>query len=627
MQKKLVNSPSRCVEEAIEGVLFSDSNLQRVEGLNILIRKDIAEHKANFVSVISGGGSGHEPAHAGFIGEGMLSGAVLGNVFASPSVASILAAIRIVAGPKGVLIIVKNYTGDRLNFGMAAETAKQEGIDVKLVIVADDCALPLGKGITGGRGLAGTVYVHKVAGAVAASGASLDEVHTAATLATARIGTLGLALSTCSVPGTPASTRLSLPGLIEVGMGIHGEPGREQMQLPETNAADRTASILVAGILDQPQSSASEAQVDLTANAADRTASILVAGILDQPQSSASEAQVDLTARRLSYVTGQRVAVMLNNLGALPVIEMQIVTRGVMLELAARGLVPVRAHVGALMTSLEMAGLSLTLYMVESDDDLAYLDAPTAAPAWIKSSVLSAESSDLVGNRTISYSAADYEKTVSATVQGLRADRKILTAIAAVCHRLVAMEPELTQYDAICGDGDCGMVMKKGAAYTLQDLKTYSQDNTTIDLSSLFTRLATGLSASMGGTSGVLLELCFRAMALSFASAAAVRGVRDATLVDWTAALRAGVDAISYYGGASAGMRTMLDAFLPAVQALEQGNDLSTVAAAAQAGADSTKSMQSLAGRSNYVNQAHMEGTPDPGAVAVAAAFHPMSEC
>eukprot|EP01032_Pedospumella_encystans_P008887 gene8887-10505_t len=596
MQKKLINSPSRCVEEAIEGVLLSDSNLQRVEGLNILIRKDIAEHKANFVSIISGGGSGHEPAHAGFIGEGMLSGAVLGNVFASPSVASILAAIRIVAGPKGVLIIVKNYTGDRLNFGMAAETAKQEGIDVKLVIVADDCALPLGKGITGGRGLAGTVYVHKVAGAVAASGASLEEVHTAATLATARIGTLGLALSTCSVPGTPASTRLSLPGLIEVGMGIHGEPGREQMQLPETNAADRIASILVAGILDQPQS-------------------------------SASEAQVDLTARRLTYTAGQRVAVMLNNLGALPVIEMQIVTRGVMLELAARGLVPVRAHVGALMTSLEMAGLSLTLYMIESDDDLAYLDAPTAAPAWIKSSVLSAESSDLVGNRTIVYSAADYEKTVSSTVQGLRADRKILTAIAAVCHRLVAMEPELTQYDAICGDGDCGMVMKKGATYILQDLETYSQNDATVDLSVLFTRLATGLSASMGGTSGVLLELCFRAMALSFSSAAAVSGVRHATLVDWAAALRAGVDAISYYGGASAGMRTMLDAFLPAVQALEQGNDLATVVVAAQAGADSTKSMQSLAGRSNYVNQAHMEGTPDPGAVAVAAAFQALSVC
>ena len=265
----------------------------------------------------------------------MLSAAVLGNVFASPSVASILAALRVVAGSLGVLMIVKNYTGDRLNFGMAAEIAKQEGIDVKMVIVADDCALPLGKGITGGRGLSGSVYVHKVAGASAATGASLAEVHAAATEATARIGTLGIALTTCSVPGTPASTRLSQPGLIEVGMGIHGEPGREQMQLPETGAADQIAAILVAGILDPP------------------------VGETQQTSTSA--------VRRLPFVAGQRVAVMVNNLGALPVIELQIVTRGIMLELARRGLVPVRAHVGPLVTSLEMSGLSLTLFVIEND--------------------------------------------------------------------------------------------------------------------------------------------------------------------------------------------------------------------------------------------------------------------
>lgn len=235
----------------------------------------------------------------------------------------------------GVLMIVKNYTGDRLNFGMAAEIAKQEGIDVKMVIVADDCALPLGKGITGGRGLSGTVYVHKVAGASAATGASLAEVHAAATEATARIGTLGIALTTCSVPGTPASTRLSQPGLIEVGMGIHGEPGREQMQLPETGAADKIAAILVAGILDPP---------------------------VGETQQSSNSA-----VRRLPFVAGQRVAVMVNNLGALPVIELQIVTRGIMLELARRGLVPVRAHVGPLVTSLEMSGLSLTLFVIEND--------------------------------------------------------------------------------------------------------------------------------------------------------------------------------------------------------------------------------------------------------------------
>jgi dihydroxyacetone kinase len=171
------------------------------------------------VTIISGGGSGHEPAHAGFIGAGMLSCAVLGNVFASPSVASILAAIRAVAGPPGVLLVVKNYTGDRLNFGLAAEMAKQEGIAVRLCIVRDDCALPVHKGITGGRGIAGTVFVHKVAGAAAASGSSLEDVFRAAEAAASNVYSLGLALSTCTVPGTPSSTRLSDPGLIELGMG------------------------------------------------------------------------------------------------------------------------------------------------------------------------------------------------------------------------------------------------------------------------------------------------------------------------------------------------------------------------------------------------------------------------
>lgn len=265
----------------------------------------------------------------------MLSAAVLGNVFASPSVAAILAAIRVVAGPKGVLLIVKNYTGDRLNFGMAAELAKQEGVDVQMVIVADDCALPLGKGITGGRGLAGTIFVHKVAGSHAARGAGLAEVHAAATSAAAMTGTLGVALTTCTVPGTPASTRLAKPGLIEVGMGIHGEPGREQMQLPSTGAADAIVDILLSGILNS------------------------------EPSCPDTGAAPESTMRKLGYSAGQRVVVMVNNLGGLPVLELQIITRGVMLGLRERGLLPVRAYVGAFMTSLEMCGVSLSLLIID----------------------------------------------------------------------------------------------------------------------------------------------------------------------------------------------------------------------------------------------------------------------
>jgi dihydroxyacetone kinase len=145
LSKKLINNPSNCVNEAIEGILLTNSTVKRLGSLNVLIRSDIDEYKQDFVTLISGGGSGHEPAHAGYIGHGMLSAAVLGNVFASPSVSSIFATIKRCAGRKGVLVIVKNYTGDRLNFGMAIEKARGEGIDARMVIVEDDCALPLGQ--------------------------------------------------------------------------------------------------------------------------------------------------------------------------------------------------------------------------------------------------------------------------------------------------------------------------------------------------------------------------------------------------------------------------------------------------------------------------------------------------
>ncbi|KAI7724927.1 hypothetical protein M8C21_024056, partial [Ambrosia artemisiifolia] len=176
------------------------------------------------VAVISGGGSGHEPAHAGFVGDGMLTAAICGDVFASPPVASILAGIRAVTGPMGCLLIVKNYTGDRLNFGLAAEEAKAQGYKVEMVIVGDDCALPPPLGIAGRRGLAGTILVHKIAGAAAASGLSLSDVAAEARHASEIVGTMGVALSVCTLPGQPKSDRLAA-GKMELGLGIHGEPG------------------------------------------------------------------------------------------------------------------------------------------------------------------------------------------------------------------------------------------------------------------------------------------------------------------------------------------------------------------------------------------------------------------
>jgi dihydroxyacetone kinase len=443
------------------------------------------------------------------------------------------------------LLIVKNYTGDRINFGTAAEMAKQEGIPVEMVIVADDCALPLGKGITGGRGLAGTVFVHKIAGARAATGASLAQVYESACMAALSIGTLGVALSTCTVPGTPASERLAQPGLIEFGMGIHGEPGREQVILPETGAADYITERLVAGILDQALAEAD-----------------------------------GLVPKRMPFSAGQRVAVLVNNLGALPVIEMQIVTKGVMQALRRRNLVPVRAYVGPFMTSLEMTGVSLTLFMLADGDRskfpptwwrcisnsiiltrclslnvtlaaLEALDAETTAPAWVKSAHLEERMATFESHSVLPCKPVPPGATKGTTAgNGLAGDVKVVfTAVRRACSSVIAEATQLTAYDAICGDGDCGVVMRKGAEHVLQSLPAiesgavFPSNVDHVDLAVLFNRLADALSASMGGTSGALLELGFRAMASAFLAAGTAGGGagRLATQAEWAVALGVGV--------------------------------------------------------------------------------------
>src|SRR4051794_25839940 len=198
--KKLINRPEAVVEEMIEGLVAVDPDLERLPGRAVLVRADAAEVRDRQVALISGGGSGHEPAHAGYVGRGMLSAAVAGDVFTSPSPDAVLAAIRATTGPPGALLIVKNYTGDRLNFGLAAERARMEGVTVEMVVVADDVARGATAENAGRRGLAGTILVHKVAGAVAESGARLIEVAAEARAAAQVVGTMGVALSPCTVP-------------------------------------------------------------------------------------------------------------------------------------------------------------------------------------------------------------------------------------------------------------------------------------------------------------------------------------------------------------------------------------------------------------------------------------------
>lgn len=595
-RKTLINNPDTIVNDAIEGLCLLDSRIKRLGNLNVIVRADILDYKQNHVTLISGGGSGHEPSHAGFVGQGMLSAAVCGNVFASPSVSAILATIRACAGPKGVLLIVKNYTGDRLNFGMALEQARQEGIKVMMAIIADDVALEEGKGITGGRGVAGTLFVHKIAGALAANKetATLEQVHAAAINAAKNMGTMGIALSTCTLPGAVPSQRLAEPTLIEVGMGIHGEAGREQQTIQTSGAANQVADIMVESI---------------------------VGG--------------DDRAPRLAVASGEKVAVLLNNLGTMPAIEMLIMARGVMLALKQRNIRVIRCFSGPYMTSLDMNGVSLTVLKLD-DHMLELLDTQTLAPAWIPSSDLSTHTSisnarlDMTENDdngvldpqqilpTLKSSSSSQSSSESSTrVKGGIPCPQGPHIVKAIAEKIISIEAQLTEFDVICGDGDCGIVMKAGAMRLLKDLESSDEAILGSDSSILFDFIANSISQSMGGSSGALLEIFFRRCATYMA--ANPTSDKSAELL-WQEALSDGLDAIKLYGGARKGMRTMIDALEPGIIALKTGS-LKDAVQAAKEGAEATKTMIPLAGRSNYVSKEHMQGIPDPGAFAVAAAF------
>ena len=244
---QFINARDAIVTDAIEGVLSaSGGSLARLDGfphIKVVVRTDWDKSK---VALVSGGGSGHEPAHAGFVGKGLLTAAVCGDVFASPSVDAVLAGILSVSGKAGCLLIVKNYTGDRLNFGLAAERARNFGVKVRMVIVDDDIALP---DLPQARGVAGTLFVHKIAGALAEAGEDLDKIASVAENIIEGTKTIGMSLDTCTIPGSPKEERIAL-GKAELGLGIHGEAGVEQVDFTDARTAMLQVTTKLAEAMD-----------------------------------------------------------------------------------------------------------------------------------------------------------------------------------------------------------------------------------------------------------------------------------------------------------------------------------------------------------------------------------------
>ncbi|MFP6559045.1 dihydroxyacetone kinase family protein [Paraburkholderia sp. B3] len=555
--KKLVNNPSNVVREMLEGIARQAPDTAILGDENVLVRRDLPQVSSRPVAVISGGGSGHEPAHAGYVGAGMLSAAVCGQVFTSPSTDEVLAAILATAGPAGALLIVKNYTGDRLNFGLAAELARAEGIPVEVVIVADDVSLRRHTARDRRRGIAGTVLVHKVAGAAAEQGRSLDQVASAARAAAANLGSMGVALDGCTMPGVEKSSFTLADDEIELGLGIHGEKGVERTA---PRPADELTRILLSNILED-----------------------------------------------MALAAGERVALLVNGLGATPQMELDIVLRAAWEALTGKGIAVERAWSGTLLSALNMPGCSVSVLRVDNDR-LALLDAPTRARAWPRGGAVNAH----IRMDSPVASAGETSPLLDENAQAWIP--RLKPALTAVAHALIADEPRLTELDSLAGDGDLGISMKRAA-----DALLALPDQAFANPAGALAALGGALRRAIAGSSGP-----FYATALLRASRR-LAGMSEPTAHDWAEAFSAAVAAIGELGGAKAGDRTMLDALIPAAdtfaQELRSGNPaavaFSRAVSSAKRGAEATSTMKPRAGRASYLGDRAM-GSPDGGAVAVA---------
>ena len=530
--KQFINTKETLVTEAIDGLLCTaGGKLARLDGyphIKVVVRADWDRSK---VALVSGGGSGHEPSHAGFVGRGMLTAAVCGDVFASPSVDAVLAGILAVTGDAGCLLIVKNYTGDRLNFGLAAERARAFGLKVSMVVVDDDIALP---DLPQARGVAGTLFVHKIAGALAEKGADLDTVTQAARSVIEGVVSIGMSLDTCTIPGSPKEARIDA-GKAELGLGIHGEAGIEQVDY----AGARHAMAMV----------------------------------------------IDRLAPRIG--SGPHVA-LLNNLGGATPLEMGVLAAELCRSRIAGQL---RFMVGPapLMTSLDMQGFSVSLLPLTAEHEAA-MKAPVEPWAWPGCQPVGA---------VVVRPLPDGLKPIQPMASK---DDNTRAFLARCCDILIEAETRLNKLDAQSGDGDTGSTLASAA----RALKDALDRMPLADLTQLYRAIGNELSQTMGGSSGVLLAIFF-----------AAAGDASANGQDAIGALKAGLDRIQQVGGARPGDRTMIDALMPALEALPGG--LAAAARAARAGADHTATItRAKAGRASYIAEGKLAGHNDPGAEAVA---------
>jgi dihydroxyacetone kinase len=605
MAKHLINNKSEWAVESIQGhLLLNNSDLIALkEYPNVIVRKDYLslEESNSRVALISGGGSGHEPAHHGYIGRGMLTAAVCGHLFASPSIASILAAIRLVgkSNKSGVLLIVKNYTGDRLNFGLASKRAQLEGIKVDWILVDEDVALIDSENqrdsSVGSRGLCGTVLIHKIAGQLAEQRKSLEEIKSTLEfiLKNKHLRTLGVSLSgRVRLPGEEEENPNTLPNMeIELGLGIHGESGRKRMQI--TSSYELTQIIFEDYLLKNNPSN--------------------------------------------------DICLVINNLGGLSNLELTLLANDCFKYLHKNkpNIQIRRVYYGSLMTSLNMNGFSLTILNLDkSNIDLLLnlLDAITTAPAWPKHYGI-----DL---KPFEYTV--YGEEYSSNVYNLNNDnfikfsdvKQILSeqtelTLRTICQDLIDFTDHLNKLDSECGDGDCGSTLANISRTILSDIDNKKFDfnyphRVVLECSRVF--------ENGGGTLSILLALFTSAAAKAFNLSSIDLKQKETPmfwLKIWLNFMNLGINSVEEYGRAKPNQRSIVDPLTSVRDFINSElsklnsdssyqksfgteNFLKILVDVAYKSALSTASMKPRVGRASYVDASSIN-QPDAGASGISS--------
>ncbi|KAL3473109.1 Dak1 domain-containing protein [Aspergillus californicus] len=580
--KHFFSDPNHLVQTALNSLTRTNPSLAYDPENKIVFRRPDAVKKGK-VAILSGGGSGHEPAFAGFVGHGLLDASAAGTIFASPSAEQIrIAAMDRVNNEEGVLVIPMNYTGDVLNFGMAAEKARAAGIKTEFFAINDDVGVGKKKGgKVGRRGIGGGILILKIVGALAEAGGSLEEIYKTAQLANDNLVSVGSSLEHVHVPGREPSNDFIPAGEIEVGMGIHNEPGSHRVKATLVELVET----MLLQLLDH--------------NDPDR-----------------------------AYVTRKpedRWVLLINNLGGVSTLELSGITDEVYRQLDESYKVkPERLIQGTFLTSLNGLGFSISLLKL-ADTGLGagksfieLLDAPAEAVGW--AAPISTSTWGHLNSPPVELKKVQTAKQPPSNLKlELPTIQKVLSAALT---RVIDSEPQTTRYDTIVGDGDCGIGLKRGAEAVLA-LINDSSSNLTDDLLHTVNRIVTVVENTMDGTSGAIYAIFLNAL-LHGLREQDTKGTNTPATVDiWGAALKYSLTALSKYTPAQIGDRTMIDALVPFCQTLVEKRDVHAAAKAAEEGTEATKHMKASLGRSVYVGgeEEWVGKVPDPGAYGLTEFF------